>query len=243
VSCQSPKAMFAIGHERVVALERSKSNGFAHRRYRTGLRGTDDGGPDQIPRVIGDSWAVLFSHPKDFTPVCTTELGYMAKAKPEFDRRNTKIIGLSVDALTNHEGWRRTSRRHRALPQLPDHQRQRLQRVEALRHAAGQHVRRPADAHARGQPDGAQRVRGGARQEDQADPRLPDDDGAQLRRGLARDRLPAADRQPQGGHARQLAAGAGRDHRGLSLQEEAEETYPDGWKEPRPYIRIVPQPK
>ena len=54
---------------------------------------------------IGDSWAVLFSHPKDFTPVCTTELGYMANAKPEFDRRDTKIIGLSVDALSNHEAW------------------------------------------------------------------------------------------------------------------------------------------
>ena len=54
---------------------------------------------------VGNSWAVLFSHPKDFTPICTTELGYMAKIKPEFDKRGVKIIGLSVDPVENHAKW------------------------------------------------------------------------------------------------------------------------------------------
>ncbi len=62
-------------------------------------------GPISFHDWIGDSWAVLFLHPKDFTPVCTTELGYMAKIKPEFDKRNVKIVGLSVDPVEKHSGW------------------------------------------------------------------------------------------------------------------------------------------
>jgi thioredoxin-dependent peroxiredoxin len=62
-------------------------------------------GPIRFHQWIGDSWVVLFSHPKDFTPVCTTELGYMATIKPQFDCRGVKIIGLSVDAVTDHERW------------------------------------------------------------------------------------------------------------------------------------------
>jgi thioredoxin-dependent peroxiredoxin len=65
--------------------------------------------------AIGNDWGVLFSHPKDFTPVCTTELGYMAKLKPEFDRRKTRIIGLSVDPVESHSKWANDTGRPKAM--------------------------------------------------------------------------------------------------------------------------------
>ena len=81
------------------------SDGSGNQRYCPGFRSETTEGKIRFHDWIGDKWAVLFSHPKDFTPVCTTELGYMARIKPEFDKRGVKIIGLSVDPLDKHSGW------------------------------------------------------------------------------------------------------------------------------------------
>ena len=168
---------------------------------------------------IGDSWAVLFSHPKDFTPVCTTELGYMASIKPEFDRRGVKIIGLSVDPLDRHADWAKDIEETQGTaPNYPiisdaDFNVSKLYEMLPADTSGDPLSRTPGR-----QPDGPQRVRDRTRQEDQADPRLPDDHGPQLRRGAARDRLAAADGQAQGRDAGAVEAGRRGDHRRLGLQ-------------------------
>ena len=131
---------------------------------------------------IGDGWAILFSHPKDFTPVCTTELGYMAGLEPEFAKRNTKIIGLSVDPVTNHSKWatdiEETQGHKVKYPMIGDPELKIAKLYDML----------PADAGdtsegrtARHQCHRAHGLRDRPRQEDQADAQLPDEHGTQLR--------------------------------------------------------------
>ena len=126
---------------------------------------------------IGSSWAVLFSHPKDFTPVCTTELGYMAKLKPEFDRRNVKVIGLSVDPVDSHAKWaadiKETQGHAPNYPLIGDSDLKVAKLYEML---PAETAGTSCGTHACRQSDGAQCDRHRAGQEDQADHCLPDDD-------------------------------------------------------------------
>ena len=192
---------------------------------------------------VGDSWAVLFSHPRDFTPVCTTELGYMASIKPEFDRRGVKIIGLSVDPLDNHAKWARDIE-------------------ETQGHALNYPLIGDSDFH-------VAKLYGMLPDDIEGDPtaRTPADnqtvrnvfvigpdkkvkliliypmttgrnfdevlrvvDSLQL---TAKHKVATPAQWQQGDDV--IIAGSVSD-------EDAKKTYPDGWDSPRPYIRIVPQP-
>jgi len=192
---------------------------------------------------VGDSWAVLFSHPRDFTPVCTTELGYMASIKPEFDRRGVKIIGLSVDPLDNHAKWARDIE-------------------ETQGHALNYPLIGDSDFH-------VAKLYGMLPDDIEGDPtaRTPADnqtvrnvfvigpdkkvkliliypmttgrnfdevlrvvDSLQL---TAKHKVATPAQWQQGDDV--IIAGSVSD-------EDAKKTYPDGWESPRPYIRIVPQP-
>jgi alkyl hydroperoxide reductase subunit AhpC len=193
---------------------------------------------------LGDSWGVLFSHPKDFTPVCTTELGYMARLKPEFDKRNVKVIGLSVDPVTSHAKWatdiKETQGHAPNYPMIGDTELEVAKAWGML----------PADLEGSCEgrtPADNQTVRNvfvigpdkkvkliivypmtTGRNFDEV---LRVIDSLQLN---AKHRVATPANWKPGDEVILTA---------VITDEEAKKLYPDGWKTPRPYIRIVPQPK
>ncbi len=176
---------------------------------------------------MGDSWAVLFSHPKDFTPVCTTELGYMAKLKPEFDKRNVKIIGLSVDPVDKHSKWsadiQETQGYAPNYPMIGDPD------LSIAKSWGMLPATLTGDAAGRTAADN-QTVRNvfvvGPDKKIKLVLIYPMTHGPQLRRGPARDRLAAAHGETQGLHAGELEAGRRRDHRRVCLGRGREEGLP-----------------
>jgi len=193
---------------------------------------------------IGDKWAVLFSHPKDFTPVCTTELGYMAKIKPEFDKRGVKIIGLSVDPVDKHSGWaadiKETQGYAPNFPMIGDPEMS-IAKAWGMLPAST-----TGDVSKRTAADN-QTVRNvfvigpdkkiklilvypmtTGRNFDEV---LRVIDSLQL---TAKHKVATPVNWKHGDDV--IIAGSVTD-------EDAKKTYPQGWKSPKPYIRIVPQPK
>jgi alkyl hydroperoxide reductase subunit AhpC len=193
---------------------------------------------------LGNSWGVLFSHPKDFTPVCTTELGYMAKLKPEFDKRNVKIIGLSVDPVDNHKRWSNDIKETQGYapnyPMIGDTD-LKVSKAWGMLPAT---LTGTADGRT---PADNQTVRNvfvigpdkkiklvivypmtTGRNFDEV---LRVIDSLQL---TAKHKVATPVNWKQGEDV--IIAGSVSD-------DEAKTTYPQGWKSPRPYIRIVPQPK
>ncbi len=200
-------------------------------------------GPIKFHDWIGDSWAVLFSHPRDFTPVCTTELGYMARIKPKFDRRDVKIIGLSVDPLENHEKWAEQIGEYGGTP--PNYP----LIADTDFGVAKAYGMLPADTEGdptERTPADNQTVRNDfvigpdkkvklvlvypmttGRNFDEV---LRVIDSLQL---TANHKVATPVNWQQGDDV--IIAGSVSD-------DDAKQTYPDGWKAPKPYIRIVPQP-
>jgi len=200
-------------------------------------------GPINFHEWLGDSWGVLFSHPKDFTPVCTTELGYMAKIKPEFDKRNVKVIGLSVDSLDRHEQWASDIEETQGTaPNYPiigdsDFEVSKLYEMLPASTSGDSGTRTPADnqtvrnVYVVG-PDKKLKLilvypMTTGRNFDEV---LRVIDSLQL---TAKHRVATPANWQQGEDV--IIAGSVSD-------DEAKEIYPDGWEAPRPYIRIVPQP-
>jgi thioredoxin-dependent peroxiredoxin len=193
---------------------------------------------------IGDSWAVLFSHPRDFTPVCTTELGYMAKIKPDFDERNVKVIGLSVDPVDNHEKWAADIKETQGTaPNYPmiadtDYNVSKLYGMLPADVSGDPTARTPAENQTLRNvfvigPDKKIKLilvypMTTGRNFDEV---LRVIDSLQL---TAKHKVATPVNWKQGENV--IIAGSVSD-------DEARETYPDGWEAPRPWLRIVPQPQ
>jgi thioredoxin-dependent peroxiredoxin len=201
-------------------------------------------GPISFHDWIGDSWAVLFSHPRDFTPVCTTELGYMASIKPEFDRRGVKIIGLSVDPVDNHEQWAQDiAETQGTAPNYP---------LIADREFTVSKLYGMLPADTSGDPTERtpaqnQTVRNvfviGPDKKIKLILVYPMTTGRNFDEvlrvidslQLTANHKVATPAQWKDGEDVFIA--------GSVTDDEARETYPDGWESPKPYMRIVPQPR
>jgi alkyl hydroperoxide reductase subunit AhpC len=193
---------------------------------------------------IGNGWAILFSHPKDFTPVCTTELGYMARLKPEFDKRNTKILGLSIDAVGDHERWandiKETQGTAPNYPIIGDSNLEVAKLYDMIHpNASGEAKGRTAADNATVRsvfmigPDKKIKLiltypMSTGRNFDEV---LRVLDSMQL---TAKHKVATPVNWKQGEDVIILASVS---------DDDAKKAFPDGWKAPRPYLRIVPQPK
>ena len=191
---------------------------------------------------IGDSWAILFSHPKDFTPVCTTELGYMARIKPEFDRRNAKIIGLSADPVEDHAKWAKDIEETQGAPvnypMIGDPDLKVAKLYDMLPAEATPGKRTPADnATVRTVfmvgPDKKIKLM-------LFYPMTTGRNFDEILRALDSMQLTAKHKV-----ATPVNWKDGQDVIILPAvtDDEAKQKYPQGWKAPKPYLRIVPQPK
>jgi alkyl hydroperoxide reductase subunit AhpC len=191
---------------------------------------------------IGDGWAILFSHPKDFTPVCTTELGYMAKLQPEFARRNTKIMGLSVDPVSDHQRWKKdieeTQGTAPSYPIVGDEHLEVAKLYDMIHPNAAPGKRTAADNFT---------VRSvfvvGPDKKIKLILTYPMTTGRnfdEVLRVLDSMQLTAKHKV-----ATPVNWKPGEDViiSGSVSDEDAKKQYPGGWKSPRPYLRIVPQPK
>jgi thioredoxin-dependent peroxiredoxin len=201
-------------------------------------------GPIRFHDWIGNGWAILFSHPKDFTPVCTTELGYMARLKPEFDQRNTKILGLSIDSVGDHERWandiKETQGTAPNYPIIGDSNLEVAKLYDMIHpNASGEAAKRTAADNATVRsvfvigPDKKIKLiltypMSTGRNFDEV---LRVLDSMQL---TAKHKVATPVNWKQGEDVIILAS---------VPDEEAKKQFPEGWKAQRPYLRIVPQPK